>query len=224
MTLFDDPDPKVIAAGAVSGLFLLMVGIILGHEGGFVDDPADLGGATKMGITEEVARSAGYTDNMESLSHGLATDIYYRQYWKPLGLDYIGRRDTLLSYLLFDMAVNMGPGTAGRYFQRCLNLLNDGGGRYKDVSVDGAVGPQTIGSFDSYRDRYSSIALTTCVNGLRVSHYIRISERRETNERFFRGWMNRASKVPLPEDLAIDYAEGNGGYYHEEDSNQDEVP
>jgi len=224
MTFLDDPDPKVIAAGAVSGLFLLMVGIILGHEGGFVDDPADLGGTTQMGITEEVARSYGYADDMESLPVGLATDIYYRQYWRPLGLDHIGRRDTLLSYLLFDMAVNMGPGTAGRYLQRCLNLLNDGGGRYEDISVDSAVGPQTIRSFDNYRDRYGSIALTTCVNGLRVSHYIRISEVRETNERFFRGWMNRASKVPLPEDLAIDYAKGNGNYYDEEDSNQHKVP
>ena len=33
--------------------------LLLGHEGGFSDHPADPGGKTRYGVTEAVAREAG---------------------------------------------------------------------------------------------------------------------------------------------------------------------
>ena len=47
---------------------------------------------------------------------------------------------------LVDTGVNMGTQVAGKFLQQSLNVLNDGGVKYRDVIVDGKVGPKTIAS------------------------------------------------------------------------------
>ncbi|MEN9903419.1 MAG: Bordetella virus, partial [Pseudomonadota bacterium] len=54
---------------------------LLGIEGGFSDDPADSGGATRYGITEAVARRHGYTGPMREMPSDLARAIYRADYW-----------------------------------------------------------------------------------------------------------------------------------------------
>ena len=49
-------------------------------EGGYVNHPSDPGGATNMGITEAVARSAGYKGDMRNLPRSTAYSIYYTRY------------------------------------------------------------------------------------------------------------------------------------------------
>ena len=43
---------------------------LIAREGGFVDHPADRGGATNWGITDAVARAHGYTGPMALLPRG----------------------------------------------------------------------------------------------------------------------------------------------------------
>jgi lysozyme family protein len=108
--------------------------LILEHEGGYVDHPLDPGGATNRGITR--ATLAGYRGRPVSkaevlaLSEAEASEIYRKLYWDavranelPAGVDLV----------VFDAAVNSGPGRAARWLQVALGL-----------TPDGVVGPRTL--------------------------------------------------------------------------------
>ena len=49
---------------------------LIKREGGYVNNPADRGGATKYGITEAVARANGFKGNMKDLPLEVAKAIY----------------------------------------------------------------------------------------------------------------------------------------------------
>lgn len=96
------------------------------REGGYVDHPADRGGPTCWGITQEVARAAGWTGPMRRLPRPLAIDIYQRRYWLSPGLHRVAERAPTLAAELFDTGVNMGPTVAAGFLQRTLNAMNRG--------------------------------------------------------------------------------------------------
>ena len=56
------------------------LGQVLLHEGEFSDDPHDLGGATRYGITEAVAREVGYRGDMREFPLDVAKRIYRERY------------------------------------------------------------------------------------------------------------------------------------------------
>jgi lysozyme family protein len=103
---------------------------LLGHEGGFVDHPADPGGATRWGVTERVARAGGYTGRMQDYPAEHAKGIYRREYWDAVRADEL---PPLLRYPVFDAAVNSGTVQAVKWLQRAVGATDDG-----------KVGPQTI--------------------------------------------------------------------------------
>ena len=75
--------------------------IVVGLEGGYVDDPNDPGGATKYGISQRA-----YPDlQISTLTLDQAKAIYLRDYWTPLALD---TTPWGVSLMLFDCAVNQG--------------------------------------------------------------------------------------------------------------------
>ncbi|MCP1772876.1 lysozyme family protein [Neisseria perflava] len=45
---------------------------VLGHEGGYVNHPADPGGETNWGVTKAVAREHGYTGSMREMTRNEA--------------------------------------------------------------------------------------------------------------------------------------------------------
>lgn len=111
---------------------------VLRHEGGYVDHPADPGGATNMGVTHKtLARWRQVSpwwdlpkQAVRDMGHGEAGQIYRALYWNacraenlPPGLD----------LAVFDFAVNSGPDRAIRSLQATLG-----------VAVDGQVGPVTL--------------------------------------------------------------------------------
>ena len=74
---------------------------VLGREGGFVNDPADRGGATNFGIS-----SKSYPDlDVSKLTKEQAAGIYKRDYWDAINADTLpeGVRE-----MAFDAAVNQG--------------------------------------------------------------------------------------------------------------------
>ena len=103
---------------------------LLGVEGGFSNHPADPGKATRYGITEAVARAAGYRGDMRSLPVSLAQTIYRREYWDAVRADEL---PPALRYAVFDAAVNSGVKQAVKWLQRAIGAADDG-----------IVGPQTI--------------------------------------------------------------------------------
>lgn len=76
----------------------------LGFEGGM--NPSDSNGsASNFGINA----AANPDVNVASLNKDQATQIYKQRYWDPLGLDNV---DPRLAHVVFDTAVNAGPGKA----------------------------------------------------------------------------------------------------------------
>lgn len=90
---------------------------LIGHEGGYVNDPRDPGGETKFGISKR-----SYPDvNIASLTVDGAKAIYYRDFWKPLA-----DAHPAIRFQVFDFAVNSGIQTAVRKLQAAIGVADDG--------------------------------------------------------------------------------------------------
>lgn len=170
------------------------VDALISREGGYSDHPADRGGPTRWGVTEQVARAFGYAGDMRALPRDTAVKIYVQRYWSAPGFDRLAERYPRLANELFDIGVNMGVGVAGRFLQRCLNAFNQEGAHYADVTADGAIGALTLHALDLYRQRRGEEGgevLLEAVRSLRGARYIEISESRPKNEAFTYGWFRR---------------------------------
>lgn len=174
---------------------------LIGVEGGFVDDAADSGGATRYGITEAVAREWGYEGPMSRLPRATAEDIYTAWWWDAMRLDDVARVCPLVAVELFESGVNCGSGTAGRWLQVALNACNNGGSRWPDIDEDGVVGSGTIATLNAFASQTPDAdeLLATMLNVQQGAHYLALCRRRETDERFLRGWF--ATRVMA--DLAL---------------------
>lgn len=117
------------------GNFDRCLSLLFGDEGGYVNDPRDNGGATNFGVTQGTfdawRRSRGeLMEPVRSITRAEAAEIYKANYWDmvkaddlPLGLDYV----------VFDGAVNSGPGRSAKFLQQALM-----------IQMDGAIGPVTL--------------------------------------------------------------------------------
>lgn len=92
---------------------------VLGHEGGYVNNPADPGGETNWGISKRSYPGL----NIKDLTRKDAIEIYRRDFWNVLHGDslYDG-----VAFQLLDFAINSGTGTAIRYLQRAVGVADDG--------------------------------------------------------------------------------------------------
>ena len=173
-----------------------IIAIVIGIEGGHVDDPRDSGGATTWGITEAVARRHGWEGPMEDLDPDFARRIYVKDYWTPLRLDDVLATDgaSHLALELFEAAVHCGPGRVATWLQQVLNILNRGATIYDDITIDGRVGPRTIGALRSLAADGSAedlAVLEVLLNALQGARYVTLCAAREKNESFLRGWVRK---------------------------------
>ena len=147
---------------------------VLEHEGGYVNDPKDLGGETKYGITKRF-----YPDvDIKNLTIEQATEIYKKDYWDKNKVESLPQN---LWHIYFDMCVNMGKRTAVKVLQRAA--VNKG----KNIEVDGVLGPMTIGALKGVElDR---------VRAFRVKYYVDLITARPEQEKFYLGWFRRALEV-----------------------------
>lgn len=92
---------------------------VLGHEGGYVNNPNDPGGETQWGISK---RSYPEVD-IKALTRDDAKLIYFNDFWTRVNADqlYDG-----VAYQTLDFAINSGCQTAIRYLQRALGVADDG--------------------------------------------------------------------------------------------------
>jgi lysozyme family protein len=165
---------------------------VIEREGGYVNHPADRGGATNWGITEAVARRQGYVGEMRALPRADAAAIYRRLYWHKPGFDAIAKRAPKLAAEMFDTGINMGTGTAAGFLQRALNALNREGRDYPDLKVDRSVGPATLTALDAFlkkRGKAAESVLLKAVEALQGAHYLNIAEARPSQEAFVYGWL-----------------------------------
>lgn len=171
---------------------------LINREGGYVNSPADRGGATKYGITEAVARTNGFKGNMKDLPLDVAKAIYKKQYWTDPRFDQVNAISSAVAEELLDTGVNCGTGFAKPLLQRALNLLNNQGkGGWPDLTVDGIYGPATLNALKTYlakRGKEGEKVLVRVLNIMQGQRYIEICERNKSQEQFFYGWIaNRVS-------------------------------
>jgi lysozyme family protein len=160
-------------------------------EGGYGNDPADRGGATRYGITEATARANGYAGEMRALPLEEAKRIYKAQYWSMLRLDEIAALSYPIAEELFDTGVNMGVVASGKFLQSALNAFNREGRDYPDLEVDGAVGPMTVhalAKFTAARGPQGETVLMRALNALQGARYLDIAKNDPTQEKFTFGW------------------------------------
>ena len=157
--------------------FERLIGMILQHEGGYVYDPVDPGGETKYGISK---RTYPYVD-IKNLTVNQAKDIYYRDWWLRLRCNEI--QDDRIAQKLLDTCINVGAMTGVRILQRALCDVG------QPVSIDGLIGPQTIGA----ANRADSVQLLAAMRYHQTMHYKRLIERNPKLAKFERGWMARAN-------------------------------
>lgn len=158
-------------------------------EGGYVNDPADSGGATKYGITERVARANGYTGSMRDLPLSVARDIYRNEYAIKPGFTVFPSE---VAAELFDTGVNMGTSATTKFLQRAVNALYGSG-----LVVDGKMGPATRKAVTAYLSSRSNASeiLVKALNGLQCTRYIEIVEGNPTQRRFINGWIANRVEV-----------------------------
>ena len=149
---------------------------VLKHEGGYVNDPTDLGGETNYGITKRF-----YPDvDIKNLTEEGAKEIYKKDYWDKNKVDDLPDD---LKHIYFDMCVNQGRGTAVRVLQRAIN------GKGGKIAVDGGFGPGTKGALAKYKP---SVERVRCY---RLKHYYDLVNKKPEQEKFLFGWYRRALEV-----------------------------
>ena len=165
---------------------------LIAREGGYVDHPADRGGPTNWGITEQVARAFGYHGRMQDMPRSLAKSIYLERYWEAPKFNLINEHSAPVAEELLDTGVNMGTGVAARFLQRALNVLNAEGKHYPDIAVDGAIGRVTIAALRAYlgaRGKDGHVVLLRALNAQQAVRYIELAEARPSQEAFVHGWL-----------------------------------
>lgn len=168
---------------------------IIEREGGYVNDPNDLGGATKYGITEAVAREWGYQGDMRDLPRELAYRIYEHDYYTGPRFDLLHEISDAITEELVDTGVNLGA--EGRdwpsvWLQEWLNVFNNQQEHYPDLVVDGAIGPVTADALRAYlglRGKEGEAVMLTSLNCSQGEYYKEITLRRSRNETFTYGWL-----------------------------------
>lgn len=97
------------------------------QEGGYSNRKADLGGPTKLGVTQSTydwynKRNNIPKQNVKNITKSEATKIYYDYFWKESGA--INIEDKGLALMYFDTAVNHGPFYAKKYYKESKGDYN----------------------------------------------------------------------------------------------------
>ncbi len=157
------------------------------HEGGYVRDPLDSGGATNMGITHgTLARwrkvKSVTPAQVKAMTKLEAGQIYKALYWDKLKLDEMTSQT--LAEAVMDMGVNAGVKRAGLLLQEALNWVR----RNDILKEDGWIGPYTLLQVNTTSDR----GIIQKYFELRMRHYANIVRRRRSQAAFLYAWTRRA--------------------------------
>jgi lysozyme family protein len=159
-------------------------------EGGYSNNPDDSGGETMYGVTEEVARAAGYEGAMINMPHSFAVQVYTYRYWDIVKADQLAQLSESVTREVVDTCVNVGPAQASKFLQRALNVLTPG----DRIDQDGIIGPVTLTHLCQYLARRDERTLVVALNALQGEFYIGLAEQRVKDEAFVYGWLrNRVS-------------------------------
>lgn len=174
----------------------------IAHEGDeFTNIKEDSGGRTKYGVTEKSALRAkqfwhlyNWDGNIETMPLQFAQDWYVYDYYLAPKFNLVAEVSQMIAEEIFDSGVNCGQGTASKWLQQLLNVLNNRQEFYKDISEDGNIGGGTIAALKAYlskRGKEGELVLFNMLNVVQGSHYIQLAIKKESQEKFVYGWFNQ---------------------------------
>lgn len=162
-----------------------LVPFILQWEGGFVNDPDDLGGATNRGVTigtyATYCKKKGYpaptVERLKNLSDKDWTEILKTLYWDRWKADNI--KSQSVANILVDWV--WASGVNGIKIPQ--QLLG--------VTVDGIVGAKTLAALNARNSK----ELFEEIKEARVQFIEDICRKRPANNKFKKGWLNRINSL-----------------------------
>lgn len=184
---------------------------LIRKEGGFVNHPADPGGATNMGIT--IANWKAYGKDKDNdgdideadlrfIDRTDAFEFYQKRFWNPMNLHLFQSQD--LAEIVFDHAVNAGISRAVKMLQFILHYQY---GR-KEIGMDGILGMQTLSAVNKVSDE---VGLYNSFRDFRIAYYQYRANQNTRNRQFdpffsamkvspsdtakvfYAGWINRVN-------------------------------
>lgn len=166
----------------------ILAPFILQWEGGFVNDPDDLGGATNMGVTIGTWRQVGYDkdgdgdidiDDLRLLTpDDVVTCVLKPHYWDRWKADQI--KNQSVANILVDWVWASGAHGIKRP-QKMLGL-----------KADGIVGAKTLAAVNDYPDQKE---LFEAVKADRKAFIDEICTSRPQNKKYRKGWLNRLNAI-----------------------------
>lgn len=151
--------------------------LILKNEGGYVDNPADPGGATNLGCTKATWEAyVGHEvtkDDIKALTPNDVMPLYKKNYWDRISGDLL---PSGVDYAVFDFAINSGVSRAAKTLQSVLG-----------VTADGQIGPGTLAALETTNAR--DVATSVCEARLSFLQSL------PTYGNFGKGWSRRVSEV-----------------------------
>lgn len=150
---------------------------VLKSEGGFVFNKSDPGGMTNLGCTKAVWEEyVGHPVDekaMRALTPNDVAPLYKRKYWDKVSGDDL---PNAIDYIVFDTAINSGPGRAIKLLQACVG-----------VDVDGGLGPKSLAAVRAFDAKQ----LVSDYSKRRLSFMMDLP----TWSTFGKGWLKRVNEV-----------------------------
>jgi len=174
-----------------------------GYHNGSGDNSNDSGGETFKGIArnrhpnwpgwklvDQLKHHVGFPNvalNSKEIQR-MVHSFYKEVFWDINNLDRVNSQ--AIANEMFDTGVNMGVSVAAKFLQQSINYLNRGGKNWQNITEDGVIGPVTLGIVNRLSEKDTNY-LFDLMNILQGGRYIDIIEKRESQEVFIRGWLER---------------------------------
>lgn len=165
----------------------ILAPFILSHEGGFVNDPLDRGGATNKGVTIATWRQVGYdkdgdgdidVDDLKKITDTDAVERVMRpHYWNRW------KADRITSQSVANIVVDWVWASGRHGITQVQQLLG--------VKADGIVGENTLAAINAQDPRQ----LFDRIKAARVAFIEGIVARNPSQRRFRKGWLTRLDYI-----------------------------
>lgn len=164
--------------------------LVMVHEGGYSNDPADPGGETYKGIARKIhskwngwtnvdllRRQSGFPANLDKDAElqEMVTDFYRVTFWDKMNGDKFTDQEVANS--IFDFGVNAGLATSASLAQMVVG-----------ADTDGIIGTQSLDRINNFDADHFLAAFTVA----KIARYINIVKKRPTSRKYFYGWICRA--------------------------------
>ena len=172
--------------------FTTSYNLVIGNEGGYVNDTDDPGGETYKGVARKMhptwigwhivdllKAQPGFPANLDA-NKELQIEVssfYETKFWNRIAGELISEQSVANS--IFDFAVNTGCSVSATLAQTVVG-----------VKADGIIGIKTAEAINQFNHEHFLAAFTV----EKIKRYVEICQKRPESRKYFFGWVIRAIK------------------------------